>query len=67
MEGVDVLFIGPTDLSQSLGVPGDLSHPTVLRSIGRVARAVSKSDKSLGLFAGSPEVDLAILPALGLN
>ena len=55
VEGVDVLFIGPTDLSQSLGVPGDLSHPTVLRSIERVARAVSKSDKSLGLFAGSAE------------
>jgi 4-hydroxy-2-oxoheptanedioate aldolase len=28
VDGVDVLFLGPTDLSQSLGHPGDLRHPT---------------------------------------
>jgi 4-hydroxy-2-oxoheptanedioate aldolase len=56
VEGVDVLFIGPSDLSQSLGVPGELSHPSVLQSIERVAAAVGKSNKALGLFAGTAEI-----------
>lgn len=31
VEGIDVLFIGPYDLSQSLGVPGQTTHPEVIR------------------------------------
>ena len=27
--GIDVIFIGPYDLSQSLGVPGEVNHPLV--------------------------------------
>ncbi len=37
IDGVDVLFLGPTDLSQSLGHPGDLRHPDVLAAMERVA------------------------------
>ena len=37
IDGVDVLFLGPTDLSQSLGHPGDLRHPDVLAALDRVA------------------------------
>ena len=40
IDGVDVLFLGPTDLSQSLGHPGDLRHPDVLAAQERVAKAV---------------------------
>jgi 4-hydroxy-2-oxoheptanedioate aldolase len=36
---VDVLFIGPADLSQSLGVPGSWDHPRVWEAIERVAAA----------------------------
>ena len=34
---VDVLFIGPADLSQSLGIPGDYGHPKLREAISRVA------------------------------
>jgi 2-keto-3-deoxy-L-rhamnonate aldolase RhmA len=34
--GVDVLFVGPTDLSISLGVPGQPEAPTVIEAIERV-------------------------------
>ena len=27
IDGVDVLFVGPTDLSHSLGIPGQFDHP----------------------------------------
>ena len=40
MEGIDVLFLGPGDLSNSYGVPGQLNHPLVqeaLKKLGKVA------------------------------
>lgn len=58
VDGVDVLFIGPTDLSQSLGVPGDLAHPSVVSAMEEVATAVRDSGKVLGLYAGTPEAAL---------
>lgn len=33
------LFIGPADLSQSMGLPGQVDHPDVLKAIERVAKA----------------------------
>jgi 4-hydroxy-2-oxoheptanedioate aldolase len=56
IEGVDVLFLGPTDLSQSLGHPGDLRHPAVLAALDRVADAVVGSGKILGIYAGSVDM-----------
>jgi 4-hydroxy-2-oxoheptanedioate aldolase len=56
IDGVDVLFLGPTDLSQSLGHPGDTRHPDVLAALERVARAVVGSDKVLGIYAGTVEM-----------
>jgi len=29
VSGIDVIFIGPYDLSQSLGIPGEVNHPLV--------------------------------------
>ena len=56
IDGVDVLFLGPTDLSQSLGHPGDLRHPDVLAAMERVADAVVGSDKVLGIYAGTADM-----------
>jgi 2-dehydro-3-deoxyglucarate aldolase/4-hydroxy-2-oxoheptanedioate aldolase len=36
---VDVLFIGPADLSQSMGLPGQWDHPRMWEAVERVARA----------------------------
>jgi 4-hydroxy-2-oxoheptanedioate aldolase len=56
IDGVDVLFIGPTDLSQSLGHPGKLDHPDVLRAMETVAEVVTRSKRALGIFAGSEDM-----------
>jgi 4-hydroxy-2-oxoheptanedioate aldolase len=37
---LDAVFLGPTDLSLSLGHPGDLDHPAVATAIDRVTNAV---------------------------
>ena len=55
IDGVDVLFIGPTDLSHSLGHPGDSNPPDVIAAMDRVAAAVVPSDKTLGIFAATPD------------
>jgi len=56
VDGVDVLFLGPTDLSQSLGHPGDTRHPDVQAALERVAAAVVGSDKVLGIYAGTADL-----------
>jgi 4-hydroxy-2-oxoheptanedioate aldolase len=61
VDGVDVLFLGPTDLSQSLGHPGDLDHPDVLAALDRVADAVIGSGVTLGIYAGSVDMTKAWL------
>jgi 4-hydroxy-2-oxoheptanedioate aldolase len=59
--GIDVLFLGPTDLSQSLGHPGELDHPEVLAALDRVADAVIGSGVTLGIYAGSVDMTKAWL------
>jgi 2-keto-3-deoxy-L-rhamnonate aldolase RhmA len=36
---LDFLFVGPADLSQSMGLPGEWEHPRVWQAVERVARA----------------------------
>jgi 4-hydroxy-2-oxoheptanedioate aldolase len=52
---VDVVFIGPADLSTSLGHCMNLSHPVVAGAIQKVAQAVAGSDKHLGILIARPE------------
>ena len=47
---IDVIFIGPNDLSHSLGLPGQVQHPTVQAAMQRIADLVVPSDKALGLM-----------------
>jgi 4-hydroxy-2-oxoheptanedioate aldolase len=54
VDGIDVLFIGPTDLSQALGVPGRPGHPRMLEAMDRIAEAVVPSPITLGMFAADP-------------
>lgn len=48
IDGVDLLFVGPSDLSQSLGVTGQFFHEDCIAAIDRVAAACRKHGKSWG-------------------
>lgn len=48
IDGIDLLFVGPSDLSQSLGLLGQLDHRDVWRGTKRVAAACGKHGKSWG-------------------
>jgi 4-hydroxy-2-oxoheptanedioate aldolase len=52
IEGVDVLFVGPQDLSHNLGVPFQLQSPTYLAAVERVRRAAERHGKACGLLVG---------------
>ena len=55
--GVDVLFVGPTDLSHSLGMPGQFQHPTFLAALESVAAACRAHGKAAGiLLRGADDV-----------
>ena len=53
--GVDILFVGPADLSQSLGVPLQLEHERMREAIARVAAAAARHGKWWGLPVPSAE------------
>lgn len=55
VEGLDVIFIGPTDLSNSLGFPGEVQHPRVLATMQRIVETVAKSDLALGIMVSSAD------------
>ena len=62
--GVDVLFIGPGDLSQGLGHPGAAAHPDVQAAINRIIRAGRAAGVPVGILALTPE-DVKTYHALG--
>lgn len=53
---VDALFVGPYDLSASLGVPGEISGATVQGAIDRVLAECRAAGKAAGIYCGSAAV-----------
>ena len=53
--GVDALFVGPSDLSHSLGVPGELDAPAFTDALERVLQAARARDLAAGILAATPE------------
>lgn len=50
---VDVLFIGPADLSQSMGKPGETGDPEVLAVIEKVFVTAAQYGKCVGIYVAS--------------
>lgn len=42
--GIDMIFVGPADLSQSLGIPGQFDHPKLWQAVDKVAAACKAAD-----------------------
>lgn len=54
--GVDALFVGPGDLSASMGRLGEVAHPEVQAALADAARAAREHNKPIGIVGQSPEV-----------
>ena len=51
VKGVDLLFVGPSDLSQALGLTGQFDHPRCYETIELIASACAKNGTSWGIIA----------------
>jgi 2-dehydro-3-deoxyglucarate aldolase/4-hydroxy-2-oxoheptanedioate aldolase len=55
IDGVDMLFVGPADLSSNLGVPGQVLHPKCIEALEEVGRACRDAGKPWGTLSRTPE------------
>lgn len=64
--GIDIIFIGPYDLSQSLGVPGDVHHPKVIEQMRIIIQKADAFGISVGTFVDTPK-DALYWKSLGIK
>jgi 4-hydroxy-2-oxoheptanedioate aldolase len=55
VDGVDVLFVGPLDLSINLGIPQQFDDPRFRAALATVGEAARKHGKAAGILLGRPE------------
>ncbi|MFZ4101216.1 MAG: HpcH/HpaI aldolase family protein [Sphingobacterium thalpophilum] len=55
IEGVDVLFIGPADLSMELGIFGQFDHPIFVEALNKIVAAAKKANKAVGILFFNPD------------
>ena len=53
VEGLDMVFIGPSDLSQAFGVLGNVKHPTVIAAMDDIIARTKAAGKFVGTVAGN--------------
>lgn len=55
LDGIDVLFIGPADLSMALGIFGQFDHPLFLDALHKTIAAAKKAGKATGILIFNPD------------
>ncbi len=60
VEGIDAVFVGPYDLSASMGITGQFDHPDYLTARTRVLEACKRKGIAPGIHVVPPDVDLFI-------
>lgn len=53
--GIDVLFVGPADLTQSMGIPGEWDSPRLWQALERVADAAKSRGIHWAILPRDPE------------
>jgi 2-dehydro-3-deoxyglucarate aldolase/4-hydroxy-2-oxoheptanedioate aldolase len=61
VNGIDVLWIGQFDLTNSLGIPGQFDHPRFVDALQRVVQACRQHNKVAGFMVTSPANGQAML------
>ena len=55
VEGVDILFIGPADLSMAMGIFGQFDHLTFTDALNKIVQAAQKANKAIGILIFNPD------------
>lgn len=56
LPGLDMIFFGPGDYSQAIGVPGQINHPRVVEARIRVAELARRKGKLAGTVGSAEQV-----------
>ena len=56
VDGIDVLFLGPYDISQSLGYPGDVRNPIVETALREATAKARAQGRAVGSYAKDVEM-----------
>ncbi|MCG2579199.1 aldolase/citrate lyase family protein [Dechloromonas sp. XY25] len=59
VEGVDAVFIGPSDLAASMGHLGNPGHPEVKAAVEFAIRQIAAAGKAAGVFSADPGIAAA--------
>jgi 2-dehydro-3-deoxyglucarate aldolase len=57
VEGIDALFMGPYDLSSSMGIVGEFENPRFKEALEKVRLAAKKAGMPVGLHVVPPDVE----------
>ena len=55
VKGIDIIFIGPYDLSQSLGMPGEITNPKVVNTMKEIVNKANDFGIATGTFTDTLE------------
>jgi 2-keto-3-deoxy-L-rhamnonate aldolase RhmA len=55
VDGIDVLFIGPADLTMALGIFGQFDHPMFRDAVTATVNAANKAGKATGILIFNPD------------
>ncbi len=67
VDGVDVLFIGPADLTMDLGIFGQFDHPLYLQAVRDIVQAADKAGKVAGILFFDPNNDYPKYHGMGIR
>ena len=67
VDGIDVLLVGPSDLSINIDVPLDYTNPKYHAALDKIAAACAKVDVAPGMFFVPPGIPPAELMAKGFR
>lgn len=57
VEGIDALFMGPYDLSSSMGIVGEFDHPRFKEAVRKVRDAARNAGMPVGIHVVPPDID----------
>jgi 2-keto-3-deoxy-L-rhamnonate aldolase RhmA len=66
LDGIDVLFIGPADLSMALGIYGEFDHPLFKDALRAAVNAAQKAGKASGILLFNPD-DYPVYYEMGMR
>ena len=56
IDSIDAFFIGPYDLSASLGVPGNFNSQVYKNTLSKIIKICNKNNKPIGIHVVEPNV-----------